>query len=156
MRERKCDITGKRQNSKAMAISKSKVHTHRVQHVNLQTKKLWWEEGKKYVRLRIATKTYRTILKNGLHATAKKYGINLNKYSVSYGDGPTRVPLPDPVSKFEGTIELRPRYAAYLEHEIKYNPTMVAEELLPGYVPKLAPIGSNIDLPDDDDEITDE
>jgi hypothetical protein len=35
--------------------------------------------------MRLATSTLRTIAKNGLHKTAQKYGVNLNKYSISFG-----------------------------------------------------------------------
>lgn len=90
MRERACDITGARRN-KACNVSKSNAHTIRFQHVNLQSRKLWWEEGNKFVKLRISTKTLKTIQKNGLHATAKKYGINLNQFSISSGNGPPKV-----------------------------------------------------------------
>eukprot|EP01040_Poterioochromonas_malhamensis_P021521 gene21521-25979_t len=83
MRERKCDLTGKRRNGKAMAVSKSMRHTHRVQKVNLQWVKLWWEEGHKFVRLRVATKTMRTIHKKGLQAVAKDYDINLHRFAIS-------------------------------------------------------------------------
>jgi hypothetical protein len=38
LRERKCDLTGRRQNSKCMAVSKSGHKTHRSQGVNLHTK----------------------------------------------------------------------------------------------------------------------
>lgn len=93
MRERKCDLTGKRRNGKAMAVSKSMRHTHRVQKVNLQWVKLWWEEGHKFVRLRLATKTMRTIEKKGLQAVAKDYDINLNRFAISAGDGPPLVPV---------------------------------------------------------------
>lgn len=93
MRERKCDLTGKRRNGKAMAVSKSMRHTHRVQKVNLQWVKLWWEEGHKFVRLRVATKTMRTIHKKGLQAVAKDYDINLHRFAISAGDGPPLVPV---------------------------------------------------------------
>lgn len=88
MRERKCDLAGTRRNSKCMSVSKSNAHTHKVQNVNLQTKKLWWEEGNKFVRIRISTRTLKTIQKNGLNATAKKFGIDLNKFSLSSGTAP--------------------------------------------------------------------
>jgi large subunit ribosomal protein L28 len=90
MRERKCDLTGTRQNSKCNNVSKSNAHTHRVQYVNLQTKKLWWEEGNKFVRVRVSTRTLKTIQKNGLNAVAKKYGIDLNKFSLSSGTAPPK------------------------------------------------------------------
>lgn len=88
MRERKCDISGTRKNSKAMCVSKSNAHTHRVQNVNLQTRRLWWEEGNKFVRIRVSTRTIKCIQKNGLQATAKKFGIDLNKFSLSSGTAP--------------------------------------------------------------------
>ena len=91
MRERKCDLSGMRKNSKAMSVSKSNAHTHRTQEVNLQTRKLWWEEGNKFVRIRISTKTLKTIKKNGLDATAKKFDINLNKFSLSSGTQPSMI-----------------------------------------------------------------
>lgn len=69
-----------------MNVSKSNAHTHRVQNVNLQTRKLWWEEGNKFVRIRISTRTLKTVQKNGLNATAKKYGVDLNKFSLSSGN----------------------------------------------------------------------
>ena len=90
MRERKCDIAGTRKNSKAMSVSKSHVRTHRTQEVNLQTRKLWWEEGNKFVRVRICTRTLKTIQKNGLDATAKKFGVNLNKFAMSGGTAPVK------------------------------------------------------------------
>ena len=91
MRERKCDIAGTRKNSKAMNVSKSHMRTHRTQEVNLQTRKLWWEEGNKFVRVRICTRTLKTIQKNGLDATAKKFGVNLNKFAMSGGTAPAKV-----------------------------------------------------------------
>jgi large subunit ribosomal protein L28 len=90
MRERKCDLAGTRKNSKAMCVSKSNAHTHRVQDVNLQTRRLWWEEGNKFVRIRVSTRTIKTIQKNGLNATAKKFGIDLNKFSLSSGTAPKK------------------------------------------------------------------
>jgi large subunit ribosomal protein L28 len=83
LNERKCDITGKRKNSKAMSVSKSGIRTHRTQGVNLQTKKLWWDEGRTYVRMKLAVKTLRTIKKKGLVPLAKDYNINLKKFTIS-------------------------------------------------------------------------
>lgn len=90
MRERKCDLTGARQNSKCNSVSKSNAHTKRIQYVNLQTRKLWWEEGNKFVRVRVTTRTLKTIAKNGLHATAKKNGVDLNKFAISSGTAPPK------------------------------------------------------------------
>ena len=94
MRERKCDLSGKRKNSKCMAVSNSNVHTHKIQNVNLQSKKFFWEEGNKFVKLRISTKTLKTIQKFGLSATAKRYDINLNKFAISSGTAPAKPIVP--------------------------------------------------------------
>jgi large subunit ribosomal protein L28 len=90
MRERKCDLSGARRNGKAMRVSKSNAHTHRVQNVNLQSRKLWWEEGNKFVRIRITTRTLKTIQLHGLDKTAKKFDIDLNQFAISSGTAPTK------------------------------------------------------------------
>jgi len=93
MRERKCDIAGTRRN-KANSVSKSMVHTRRFQLVNLQYKKLWWHEGDAFVRMRISTRTLKTIKKNGLDATARKHGIDLRKFVIDITVPPGTVPNP--------------------------------------------------------------
>jgi large subunit ribosomal protein L28 len=102
MRERKCDLSGTRKNSKAMSVSKSNVHTHRTQNVNLQTCRFWWAEGNKFVRLRISTRTLKTIKKNGLHRTAKKFGVNLNNFSLSSGTAPSTIPKMETNQEHDG------------------------------------------------------
>ena len=76
---RKCQLTGKKANN-AYAISHSHRRTKRLQQANLQYKRVWWEEGKRWVRLRLSTKAIKTLEKKGLQAMAKEAGINLNKY----------------------------------------------------------------------------
>ena len=56
MRARVCDLTGKKPNRQAMAVSFSHKRNKKVQAVNLQNKRLWWAEGNKFVTLRISTK----------------------------------------------------------------------------------------------------
>ncbi|KAG8369894.1 hypothetical protein BUALT_Bualt14G0060900 [Buddleja alternifolia] len=73
-----CPFTGKKPN-KANRVSHSNHRTIRRQFVNLQYKKIWWEAGKRYVKLRLSTKAIKTIEKNGLDAVAKKAGIDLSK-----------------------------------------------------------------------------
>ncbi|GAB4850862.1 60S ribosomal protein L28 [Ancistrocladus abbreviatus] len=75
---RVCPFTGKKSN-RANKVSFSNHKTKKLQFVNLQYKKLWWEEGKRYVKLRLSTKALKTIEKNGLDAVAKKAGIDLRK-----------------------------------------------------------------------------
>lgn len=73
-----CPFTGKKAN-KANKVSFSNHKTKKLQFVNLQYKKIWWEAGKRYVKLRLSTKALKTIEKNGLDAVAKKAGIDLRK-----------------------------------------------------------------------------
>ncbi|XP_057832560.1 large ribosomal subunit protein bL28c [Cryptomeria japonica] len=75
---RVCPFTGKRSNN-ANKVSFSNKKTKKLQMVNLQYKRYWWETGKRFVKLRLSTKAIRTIEKNGLDATAKKAGIDLRK-----------------------------------------------------------------------------
>jgi len=62
---RKCALTGKRRNVK-MQISHSHIRTRKVQHPNVQTKRVWFEDEGRWVRLRISTRALRTISKKGL------------------------------------------------------------------------------------------
>lgn len=54
----------------------------KVQHINLQKRRLYWEEGNRWVRLRLSTKGIKTIDKYGLHHAAKKFGVNLVKFTA--------------------------------------------------------------------------
>lgn len=76
---RVCQLTGKKANN-AYAVSHSHIRTKKLQEVNLQWKRVWWEEGNRWVRLRLSTKAIKTLEKKGLAAMAKEAGINLNKF----------------------------------------------------------------------------
>ncbi|KAG0566143.1 hypothetical protein M758_7G039100 [Ceratodon purpureus] len=76
---RVCDLTGKKANN-GYKVSFSKKRTKHLQQPNLQYKRLWWEEGNRFVRLRLSTKALKTVERNGLAAMAKKAGINLADY----------------------------------------------------------------------------
>ncbi|KAJ0702877.1 putative ribosomal protein L28/L24 [Helianthus annuus] len=73
-----CPFTGKKSNTKNL-VSHSNHKTKKLQFVNLQYKRVWWEAGKRYVKLRLSTKALKIIEKNGLDAVAKKAGIDLSK-----------------------------------------------------------------------------
>ncbi|XP_010457490.1 PREDICTED: 50S ribosomal protein L28, chloroplastic-like [Camelina sativa] len=73
-----CPFTGKKAN-RANKVSFSNHKTKKLQFVNLQYKKVWWEAGKRFVKLRLSTKALKTIEKNGLDAVAKEAGIDLRK-----------------------------------------------------------------------------
>ncbi|NEP20872.1 50S ribosomal protein L28 [Moorena sp. SIO3I6] len=76
---RRCQLTGKKANN-GYAVSHSHRRTKRLQNVNLQVKRVWWEEGKRWVKLRISTRAIKTLQKKGLQAMAQEAGINLNHY----------------------------------------------------------------------------
>ncbi len=76
---RKCQLTGKKANN-AYAISHSHRRTKKLQEANLQWKRVWWQEGNRWVKLRLSTKAIKTLEKKGLQAMAKEAGINLNHY----------------------------------------------------------------------------
>ncbi|MGL5082502.1 MAG: 50S ribosomal protein L28 [Microcoleaceae cyanobacterium] len=76
---RRCQLTGKKANN-AMAVSHSHRRTHKLQQPNLQWKRVWWLQGKRWVRLKLSTKAIKTLETKGLQAMAKEAGINLNKF----------------------------------------------------------------------------
>lgn len=76
---RTCQLTGKKANN-AYAVSHSHRRTKKLQAVNLQWKRIWWEEGKRFVRLRLSTKAIKTLEKKSLAQFAKEAGLNLNKF----------------------------------------------------------------------------
>ncbi|NER19339.1 MAG: 50S ribosomal protein L28 [Symploca sp. SIO1B1] len=76
---RHCQLTGKKANN-AYAISHSHRRTHKLQQANLQSKRVWWAQGNRWVKLRLSTKAIKTLEKKGLQAMAKEMGINLNHY----------------------------------------------------------------------------
>ncbi|MDB4944929.1 MAG: rpmB [Labilithrix sp.] len=72
----KSDITGKRRLS-AQNVSHSNIKTKRWQHVNIQTRRVWVPELKRFVTLNLTTRDIRTIDKIGLTAYAKRYNVKL-------------------------------------------------------------------------------
>ncbi|MDB9454000.1 50S ribosomal protein L28 [Dolichospermum circinale CS-1225] len=76
---RRCELTGKKANN-ACSVSHSNRHTNRLQQVNLQSKRIWWAGGNRWVRLKLSTKAIKTLETKGLEAMAKEAGINLNHY----------------------------------------------------------------------------
>ncbi len=76
---RVCDLTGARANN-GMAVSHSHIRTKKLQQVNLQKRRLWWEEGNRWINLRISTKALKSIQKVGLGKFAKSQGIDLKKF----------------------------------------------------------------------------
>lgn len=76
---RKCIFTGKRPNV-ANKVSHSNRKSKKRQLPNIQSKKLWWAEGGRFVQLRLSTRALRTINKKGLETVAAEAGIDLNAF----------------------------------------------------------------------------
>ncbi len=76
---RVCDLTGAKANN-GMAVSHSHIRTKKLQQVNLQKRRLWWDEGNRWINLRISTKALKSIQKVGLGKFAKSQGIDLKKF----------------------------------------------------------------------------
>ena len=76
---RVCDLTGARANN-GMAVSHSHIRTKKLQQVNLQKRRLWWDEGNRWINLRISTKALKSIQKVGLGKFAKSQGIDLKNF----------------------------------------------------------------------------
>ncbi len=76
---RVCVLTGARANN-VMAVSHSHIRTKKLLQVNLQKRRLWWQEKNKWVTLRISTKALKSIQKVGLDKFAKSQGVDLSKF----------------------------------------------------------------------------
>lgn len=79
---RVCQLTGRRANN-GFAISHSHRRTKRLQHVNLQDKRIWWAEGNSFVKLRLSTKAIKTLDTKSVGQMAREAGIDLNKFKCS-------------------------------------------------------------------------
>ena len=76
---RKCVFTGKRPNT-ANKVSHSHRKSKKRQLPNLQSRRLWWAEGGRFVRVRLSTRAMRTIDRKGLQAYADEVGLDLARF----------------------------------------------------------------------------
>jgi large subunit ribosomal protein L28 len=67
---RVCKVTGKRHLT-GNNVSHANNRTKRRQLPNLQTKRIWDEEKKRWVKMRLSTEAIKTIEKKGLKAVRK-------------------------------------------------------------------------------------
>jgi large subunit ribosomal protein L28 len=73
---RRCQITNKG-NHKGNTVSHANNRRRKTWNANIQTKRVFDSETGTWVKLRIATRTLRTISKKGLSATLKQAGLTL-------------------------------------------------------------------------------
>lgn len=57
-----CQVSGKKANN-GYSISHSHVKTKKKQNINLQTKRIWSIEKKDWIKIKISTKSLKTIYK---------------------------------------------------------------------------------------------
>uniref|UniRef100_UPI003002F9AD ribosomal protein L28 n=1 Tax=Anunuuluaehu liula TaxID=3049639 RepID=UPI003002F9AD len=57
-----CQITKKKANN-GYNVSHSHVRTKKIQNINLQTKKVWSQRQKKWIKIKISTKAIRSLYK---------------------------------------------------------------------------------------------
>ena len=76
---RVCELTGAKANN-GRAVSHSHIRTKKLQQVNLQKRRLWWQEGKKWINIKISTNALKSIQKVGLDKVAKKNNVDLSKF----------------------------------------------------------------------------
>ncbi len=74
---RRCQIT-KKGNHKGNTVSHANNKRRKTWNANLQTKRVYDSESGTWVKLRVATRTLRTISKKGLAATLKQHGLTLD------------------------------------------------------------------------------
>ncbi|MFT6398933.1 MAG: large subunit ribosomal protein L28 [Bradymonadia bacterium] len=77
---RRCNLTGKRRNV-GMKVSHSHIRTKKVQLPNIQTKRVWFEDESRWVRLRVSTRALRTISKKGLSSFMRDAGLTIKDIS---------------------------------------------------------------------------
>ena len=73
---RKCKLTKKRRNT-AMNVSHSHIRTKTVQLPNIQTKRVWYEDENRWVKLRLSTRALRTVSKKGLSRFLRDEGLTI-------------------------------------------------------------------------------
>jgi len=71
------EITGRRR-LRARHVSHSNIKTPRWQNVNVQKRRLWVPELKKFVTLKVTTRDLRSIDKLGVLAYARRHGLRLD------------------------------------------------------------------------------
>nr|YP_009297264.1 ribosomal protein L28 [Porphyridium sordidum]AOM66607.1 ribosomal protein L28 [Porphyridium sordidum] len=60
---KQCSITGSKSNN-GYQISHSHIRTHKLQNVNLQTKKVWNSKTNSWQKIKVSTKALKKLLNN--------------------------------------------------------------------------------------------
>ena len=76
---RVCTLTGKRPNV-ANKVSHSNIKTKKRQLPNLQTRRIWFAEESRFIKIKLSTRALRTLNKKSLVTFASEAGIDLSKF----------------------------------------------------------------------------
>ena len=76
---RVCQLTGKRPYT-ANKVSHSNIKTKKRQLPNIHTRKIWYAEENRFVKLKVSARALRTLQRKGLAEYAKEAGLDLSKY----------------------------------------------------------------------------
>ncbi|MCA9564170.1 MAG: 50S ribosomal protein L28 [Myxococcales bacterium] len=71
-----CKLTSKRRNV-GYNVSHAHNKTKKVQHPNLQSKRVWSDSQQRLVRIRMSTRALRSVTKKGLDRYLKENGLTL-------------------------------------------------------------------------------
>jgi large subunit ribosomal protein L28 len=63
----------------AMQVSHSHIRTRKVQLPNLQSKRIWFEDESRFVRILLSTSALRTINKKGLSQFLRDEGLTISQ-----------------------------------------------------------------------------
>jgi large subunit ribosomal protein L28 len=74
---RRCQLTGKNRNV-ANKVSHANNKTKTEQQPNLQSKRLWLESQKRFVRVRLSTRALRTVSRLGLDRFLAKNNLSVS------------------------------------------------------------------------------
>lgn len=80
---RVCQLTGTKANN-GYVVTFSHKRNKKLQQPNLQSKRLFWAEEERWVRLRVCARAIKSVEKKGLAVMAKEAGLDL--YSLPYTD----------------------------------------------------------------------
>ena len=151
---RVCQLTGKKRlNSTYLTFSHKRIKN--VQYPNLQNKKIFWEEGQRWVKLRICTKAMKTLDKKGLDVMAREAGLNLwllphKKFDPEREGGKKQNPYPAQQlptrfkkrKKWQLPNSLRGAKAFVSDEESR---PMVGDVVNGKFVPRAAPVDSVVE-----------
>lgn len=76
---RVCELTGKRRNV-GYNVSHAHNKTKKVQHPNIQKRRIWIPEKERYIKVKLSTSALRSVNRVGFKAFCRKQGIDYERF----------------------------------------------------------------------------